>query len=243
VRSSSIHISIFARAPVAGLCKTRLAVILGPERAAEFAARSLDALIERLHPLPVAWSLAPASARDAAWFAQSGYAECVGEVQVAGDLGRRMHAAHREAFGEGAGISAILGSDCPDVPLERLVDQLREGLHLEPEIPKGWLCPTADGGYWCYAVNRAALPRMGSELDNVDWSSGRELAQSQNLLQSRDIAMASILPGHDVDTYEDFSALIQRLEWATSVLHAKHDVPRWQRRLLLALHDMLGAPR
>lgn len=235
-----MRISVFARAPIPGKCKSRLAQTLGPERAAEFAARSLDALIERLHGLGAQWSIMPADVTDAVWFERSGYADCLGETQVAGDLGRRMSVAHREAFAEGARISAIVGSDCPDAPLEQLLEHLRDGLYTDPDVPQSWLCPAQDGGYWCWAVNRACAPVLGEEWAGVEWSSGRERAQTAQRLGASGVAVEEILPAYDVDTYADFVALVQRLEHSTSELAARRDVPAWQRRLLLTLHDLLG---
>lgn len=237
---SQIHVTIFARAPVAGRCKTRLAQTLGAPRAAEFAARSLDALIERLQPAGIRWSLSPASVTDALWFERHGYGLCLGETQATGDLGRRMVRAHREACAEGAAISAVIGSDCPDAPLETVLGRLREALPMAEDQPLSWLCPTADGGYWCWAVGRAVLPRLHDELASVAWSSGRELAQSCAQLEDWGVIVEQLGAGYDVDTYEDLVALIARLEKATSQAASRREVPPWQRRLLLALHDMWG---
>jgi rSAM/selenodomain-associated transferase 1 len=149
-------IAVFAKAPVPGRVKTRLAVTLGPEQAAIIYKQMVSILLQRLlragNRLGSDIELHTDTASDA-WteFAVTRH------LQVNGDLGERM--LHTLATGLAAGRERvlILGGDVPTVP-EGHIEEL---LAADADVALG---PAEDGGYWgicCRKTDAAMFAGVG----------------------------------------------------------------------------------
>jgi hypothetical protein len=170
-------IILFAKAPVPGRVKTRLGV--------PFA--------EALHQAFV-WDAIELASTMGAVEIHSDSDEApwpVARLQAPGDLGARMLA----ALG-GRTPALILGSDAPTLPPGHLAAVL-----LSPaDVTLG---PTQDGGY--YAIHaRRIHPNM---FDGVEWSSGRELAETLAACRACGLSVALGPEWWDVDTPGDLSRL------------------------------------
>jgi rSAM/selenodomain-associated transferase 1 len=116
--------------------------------------------------------------------------------QSGSDLGAKMESAFREVFRRGFLVTAIIGSDSPDLPAEyisRAFSLLEKG---ESDAVFG---PSTDGGYYLLAMRqlRAGLFR------EIPWSSDAVLAMSIARAESANIQVKLLPTWHDIDSAAD----------------------------------------
>lgn len=186
---------VFVRAPRPGTVKTRLAAEVGDgaalavyRRLAEHtlaAARGMDEVRLRVHYTP-----ADAGAEVAAWLGQGPrYLP-----QAEGTLGERMRAAFAEAFAEGAGRAAIVGSDLPGLS----AGLLRRAFRLLDERD-AVVGPARDGGYYLLGLRRP----VDGVFDGIAWSTPEVLAATLRRLRRAGIEPALLEELADVDRAAD----------------------------------------
>jgi rSAM/selenodomain-associated transferase 1 len=181
---------LFARAPVAGQVKTRLAAGVGAEAAArlhtafvrDVAARASGRFSVELHldePTP-AWP----------------EIDCPRRLQASGDLGVRMLQALEEALARGFERVAILGTDAPDLP-EAHIEEVFQG---ETDVRLG---PAEDGGFWGIACRRI----VGTMFDGVPWSTTRTLEATEAACRRGGLSVSLASAWADVDEPGDLQRL------------------------------------
>jgi rSAM/selenodomain-associated transferase 1 len=193
---------LFARAPVAGQVKTRLAPLL----TAEGAARLYHAFLEdaaRTCSSPGAWDpvLEVEGDPDDPDLARIFGAPWQRTRQPSGDLGKRLTAAFRRAFAQGAPAALAVGSDHPELPRRRLLDAFAGLSRGQGAV----LVPADDGGY-C-AIGLAASTPVEAVFRDIPWSSGGVLAATFDRLEGAGVAPAVLEGSHDVDRPEDLIRL------------------------------------
>lgn len=152
---------IFAKAPLAGLAKTRLIPALGAEGAARLARRFLDhamaqAIQARVGPVELCLSPGP---DDSAWHGVKRPDGVSCTDQGEGDLGARMaRAVHRVTAGPHGQPILLMGTDCPQLTAGILRDAAAQ-LAQHDAV----LIPVADGGYVLLGL-RAPCPALFSEM-------------------------------------------------------------------------------
>ena len=196
-------VAIMTKVPEAGRVKTRMLPALAPEQAARLHDIFLRYLDHRLSRMPWARRLMffdPPHA-DVRRLPRDG-AELV--PQAPGDLTARLVAATAHARGAARARVLFLGADSPDVPVSHLSGAV-ELLHAQDVV----LGPTEDGGYWCLGVSPDV--HLASLLAEIDWSSGREFAQTLARARSLGYNVGIAGPWDDVDRPEDLRRLVSRL--------------------------------
>jgi rSAM/selenodomain-associated transferase 1 len=192
---------VFARVPLPGACKTRLAASIGPAAAAEVArallARTLGLGGERHRQLRFD---PPAEQPRAAALAPPGWNV---EPQCAGDLGARMAGAFEDAFRCGYDRVVLIGSDAAGLEqpiLERAFRSLQR-----TDVALG---PATDGGY--YLVGLRAPPPPGL-FEAIAWSTPGVL--DETLARCRTLGLSFELLDRlaDVDLVGDLRALAEEL--------------------------------
>jgi rSAM/selenodomain-associated transferase 1 len=196
---------LFARAPVPGSVKTRLAAVLAPEGAALLYRAFLEDAA-RVYAGP-AWSPVlyadpdPHESSLAAIFGEPW--RC--EAQEPGDLGHRLTAAFEAERSRGASALLAVGSDHPALPrrsLEDLFDALERGADVA-------LIPAQDGGYCAIALaSRAATAAV---FRDIPWSSEKTLAVTMARAREGGLRAALLPPAYDVDRPEDLQTLARDL--------------------------------
>lgn len=189
-------LAVFAKPPVEGKVKTRLAADVGARAA-------LDAYRELA-------GIAVAAAREFAAAGGSAYLYYDGEPdrfsvdsglwtrrQRGADLGERLANAHADLFADGHSRVVTIGTDCPGMSGPRLraaFDALKERAAV--------LGPSQDGGYWL--VGQSVLePGL---FAGIDWSTERVLAQSEERAGTLGLTLAKLETLRDVDTAADLAA-------------------------------------
>ena len=188
---ASINVlGIFAKQPIAGQVKTRLA----RDTSAEFAQRVAEACLadslDRLAAVDARRVIAYAGS--AAYFARPGY-----ELfpQGDGDLGDRMRRFF-DHFQRPGGKIVVVGSDSPTLPIAH-VDQAYSELDTHDVV----VGPSFDGGYYLIGSS-FACPTMFNE---IPWSTSKVMeATIEHLAGGR---LALLPPWYDVDTADDWAML------------------------------------
>lgn len=203
---TTVSLAIFAKTPVAGQVKTRLAPAIGLDAAAILHARMVK------HTLTIAqqadfsavtlWSWPQAT--DPRIIEQCRRQGVSIEIQQGNDLGERMAHACKSGTPQ-----LIIGTDCPGITaqhLRRAADDLKAGAQLV-------LTPALDGGYVLIGL-RQTRPEI---FQNITWGSAEVLAQTRTTIRKLDLQAIEYEPLWDVDRPED----LIKLREAFPVLAAK----------------------
>jgi len=191
-------VGLFAKRPVPGQVKTRLAADTSPEWAAAVASAFLLDTLDRLAAIDARRVLAYAPDGAGDFFAEPAAGRFVLVAQGAGDLGRRMANFFGNQFRSGMEAVVLLGTDSPSLPLACVEQAFRE---LErADLVLG---PATDGGYYLVGCAR----RLPPIFEGVVWSSPHVLAQTVDRLSKPDWRLALLPPWYDVDTLADWWVL------------------------------------
>lgn len=207
--STRIELAILAKAPLPGLCKTRLIPRLGAAGAATLQSWLLQLAVATA----VTADIGPVSLWCTPDDTHPDFHRCqaFGDVrllsQPQGDLGARMHAA--AAASRTPAGTLIIGTDCP-VLTPAFIQQMADALGHHDAV----LVPAEDGGYVLIAL-RCADPRLFAA---IDWSTDRVMAQTRQRLRELGLDWHETAPLWDVDRPADFERLAARIPALRSVL-------------------------
>jgi rSAM/selenodomain-associated transferase 1 len=129
------------------------------------------------------------------------------EVQRGNDLGQRLRHAFEAEYERGARAVAAVGADSPTLPVH-LLDEAFRALIWERVV----LGPTFDGGYWLVGAQRPA-PDLFSD---VPWSTPAVLPHTVNKLRASGVEPHLLPFWYDVDQAAD----LERLVWHAKSLRA-----------------------
>ena len=194
--ADDVGIAVFARAPVAGGCKTRLIPALGADGAAALHARMIARTVACARDAavgPVSLWCTP----DTAHPAFQRFTNVSLHLQTGDGLGARMLAAFA-AQPPGAPL-LLIGTDCPALAAEHLracADDLRDGADAV-------FLPTEDGGYVLIGL-RTPQPELFSDMP---WSTDRVMALTRQRLERLGLRWNEPATLWDVDTPEDLLRL------------------------------------
>ncbi len=233
---------IFAKPPVAGSAKTRLAAEIGAERASALArAFLLDtctaarALTWARPVLATTGELEPALRAELdipVW------------PQGDGDLGARMERVLARALTE-APIAIAIGADSPGLP-PRLLEAARAALATADAV----IGPADDGGFYLIGLRRCPA----GALADLPWSAPDTRACTLDRLRAHGLIVTELAPWFDVDRADDLTRLHGLLDTGAIVAPATRRVlgaPRVSvvmpvldeaRRISRALDDVLALP-
>lgn len=196
---NSTRIIIFAKAPVAGLAKTRLNPVLGAHGAARLAQRMLlhtvaHAMAAQTGTVELCVTPSPA---DPAWHSLPLPAALHWSAQGEGDLGARMARAARRTLDAGRPV-LLIGTDCP--ALDAAVLRTAAQVLRDHDAVLG---PSADGGYVLLGLKRfdAAL------FDDVPWSTSAVARTTLERMARAGWGVHQLPPAHDIDLPEDLQWL------------------------------------
>lgn len=190
-------LGLFAKWPVAGAVKTRLAPGDAAWSARVAQAFLLDAL-QRFSAVDADRVLVFAPPEREVDFVVLAAERFALAPQVDGDLGQRLAAFFAQQFDAGARAVVAIGTDSPTLPVEYV-----ERAFAELENSDVVLGPATDGGYYLVGCGHAH-PTL---FDNIGWSSRRVLDDTIAALAEPRWRLALLPPWYDVDTPEDWELL------------------------------------
>jgi uncharacterized protein len=198
-RADRTRIAVFAKAPVAGRVKTRLAPLLGEEEAARLHAQ----LVRRALRTAVDAGLGEVELWCAPDESHAFFGECRERFgaplhrQVGGDLGERMRHALDAGTGRGERV-LLIGSDCPAITPDHLV-QAAAALPAHDAV----FTPAEDGGYVLVGLARA-VPCV---FEDVAWGGDAVMATTRERLAAAGARWWEMPPLWDVDRPDDYHRL------------------------------------
>ena len=190
-----IGISILAKAPIAGLAKTRLIPALGAVGAARLQRHlTLGALHTaceaELGPVTL-WCTPDGEHRFFRALRRRFAIDC--RVQPAGDLGTRMHAAFEAQCTRGPLL--LIGTDCPVLT----ADHLRRAAQSLLDGDDAVFYPAEDGGYVLVGLRR---PQAGL-FSEMTWSTATVMADTRARARRLDLTLREHEPLWDIDEPAD----------------------------------------
>jgi rSAM/selenodomain-associated transferase 1 len=196
---SAVRIAVFAKAPVPGRVKTRLAKELGDEGAARLhatlVARALSTAIESKAGVVELWCAPDVS--------HPFFGECAARFGVAlraqsgADLGERMRHAIDDALSRGK-RALVTGSDCPALDARIL----REAAHALEDNDAVFV-PAEDGGYVLVGA-RKAIPGI---FEGIAWGGDSVMQATRERLIRARARWYELDPLWDVDRPEDYERM------------------------------------
>lgn len=190
---------VFAKAPVPGTVKTRLAQVVGEARATRVYCDLLATTMAHAH---LAWRMGKVSrielwgAPDAEHPLLRGIAGAFGATryrQQGHDLGARMAHALADALRRAPG-ALVIGTDCPVLDPQR-IGAAAAALATHDTV----LVPAEDGGYVLVGASRPVT------FDDVRWSTPHALADTVATFARAGLRHAILPSAWDVDTAEDLA--------------------------------------
>jgi len=192
---------VFAKAPRAGLVKTRMTPPLSPEQAAELYDNLLDDALATTSALSKELALDPV----VAVFPEDACGEIVRRApsrfqvvaQRGSDLGKRMEWAVAEAAGGGAARILLRGSDSPVLGIAEVREAL-EALEGDDLV----IVPDLDGGYGLIGLRRPAPGLLDHPM-----STRSVLADTLANARRLGLTVRVLEPSFDLDEVQDFAHL------------------------------------
>lgn len=188
---------LFAKAPIWGTVKTRLAASVGRQdalRIYKFLAERQMAAIRSTRLPCVVWTTPPGHEDEvASWL----HGAMDVRLQPEGDLGERMSHACEQAFADGAPGVILVGTDCPDLDADRLgtmATHVAEGRFV--------LQPADDGGYVAFGLPKPCI----AAFQDVAWSTATVCETTIRILRSLDENPTVLESLSDIDTWDDWEA-------------------------------------
>lgn len=186
---------IFARVPVLGAVKTRLAAELGDRAALDAHSRLVQDTLERLAAIDgmaaELWVDHPGNPEAARWSVRYGVAL---QTQTGADLGERMLGALRHCHGRGR-WGLVVGTDCPTIG----PDYLRAAL-AALDAHDVVLGPAQDGGYGLIGARRP-VPEL---FRDMPWGTSRVCAATVAAAAEAGLSVACLDEIWDVDRAADW---------------------------------------
>jgi glycosyltransferase A (GT-A) superfamily protein (DUF2064 family) len=216
-RSTRCAIAIMAKAPNAGLTKTRLSPFLTPEEAKDLGCgflsdmTSILAEVARELPLDAYIAFAPAGSEaafapivhdDTRFVLADGSAAAPAGVE---GFGRCLLQAASSLFALGYGAVGLLNSDSPTLPTSLLVEAVR--LLLAPH-DISVLGPSVDGGYYFLGMKRLD-PNL---FRAIDWSTAHVARQTRLRADDAGVRLVDLDSWYDVDDIASLRRLIADLD-------------------------------
>lgn len=193
----SAAIIVFAKAPVAGLAKTRLIPALGAEGAAQLAERLLHHTLQQVLAVPCVHRelcVTPTPHHPAFDRVRETSADRMQiTLQGEGDLGERMHRALSRALAAHSRV-LLIGTDAPSLDTRRLESACRV-LDRQEAV----FVPALDGGYALVGLTRP-VPAL---FNHMTWSTPHVMQDTRDRARAIGLSWAEMDPVADIDEPAD----------------------------------------
>jgi uncharacterized protein len=196
---------VFTRYPEPGKAKTRLIPVLGAIGAANLQCQMTEHTIKQVRELQICRPLAVEvyfAGNDKHLMINWLGSGLIYHQQGEGDLGSRMAQAFENAFSSGMDAVTIIGTDCPDLDAEMIVQAFK--MLEQHDLVLG---PANDGGYYLIGLRRF-IPQL---FEGIRWGTSEVWQQTIAIAGKMNVAIASLSPLDDIDRPEDLEVLASDL--------------------------------
>jgi rSAM/selenodomain-associated transferase 1 len=194
---------LFAKSPIKGQVKTRLAAETSADFAVELYKCFVEDLISLVENLEVQFKICffPPNTKSTLleWL---GGRHCY-RPQTGNNLGERLKNAFDNSFEEGFSKVVAIGSDSPDLP----EDFLRQAFK-ELESCDAVVGPSSDGGYYLIGFSKDSF--LPEAFDGIAWSTSAVCRQTVEILKRHKLKIYLMPEWYDLDTRSDLEKLIAR---------------------------------
>jgi len=200
---------IFAKAPVAGLAKTRMIPALGAQGSARLAQQLLLHAVQQAAQVPwdaLALCVSPDTTHPAFALAQdlvhqptaaTAHSRWTLSLQGDGDLGQRMHRALVRGLSQHAAV-LLMGTDAPGLNAA-VLHQAALALQTHHAV----FVPAHDGGYALVGL-RQPVPEL---FEGMVWSTASVMAETRMRAHQAGLRWCELAPVHDMDEPSDLHHL------------------------------------
>lgn len=195
---TGIPVCVFAKAPVPGKVKTRLAQSLGPESAASLAAAMLRDVWATVSSVAEVTPVLAAASDGSFPIDVPAHAYW---LQETGELGFRIEHILRRGLSKAPAVVA-LGADSPLLAVGHLQTALQQF-----DTSDAVIGPSRDGGF--YLLGLRSCP--SGLLENLPWSTPETFERTLDRLHSHGMTVSVTETLSDVDTIEDLQQLYDEL--------------------------------
>lgn len=131
-----------------------------------------------------------------------GLSELACFAQSPGDLGQRQAHAQDLLFQRGAGAVITIGSDSPNLPIDRILAAWQERSRADVVV-----VPAADGGYALLSLTRP----LSLIFRQVPWGTADVLATVTARVSAGELTLHRLEPWHDIDDLDGLRRLQREL--------------------------------
>ena len=203
------RIVVFAREPLLGKVKSRLAIEIGAQEALVVYQAMLARLGQILTQAQIAawdlWVTSNCSHKDFVSICNKNNIY----LQIGQDLGARMDAAIRQTLQvENVESVVLIGTDCPALT-ERYLDQALLALESGVDVVLG---PAEDGGYVLVGMRRP----ITAVFEDIPWGTDQVMHRTLETLKAKELTYRLLDTLWDVDRPEDLArlqSLVPPLNW------------------------------
>ena len=203
--SNDTCVLLFAKSPNPGQVKTRLAVKVGKNIAAELYKCFVEDSITLLKNSGLDFRLCfwpPETKNEFAFWLGTDISYL---PQVGDDLGQRLKNTFEKTFDHDYKSVIAIGSDSPDLSFD-ILKQAHTALRTHDTV----IGPAFDGGYYLIGFNQNTFtPEV---FDKIDWSTNSVFKKTVDKLNSLEINFLKLQKWYDIDNFDDLKLLIERNE-------------------------------
>lgn len=206
VPKKPLRIIIFAKAPLAGLAKTRLIPALGEQGAAQLARQLLIHSVEQALAAKVGaveLCVTPCM-QHSVWGTMQLSNKLQWSSQGGGNLGDRLARTARQNIVNGEAV-LLMGTDCPALTAERIA-AAAHALSTHDSC----LVPASDGGYVLLGLNY----HLPSVFIDMPWSTAAVARLTREQIFKQGYTLQEFAALHDIDEPEDLHYLPKQLKAA-----------------------------
>lgn len=193
-------ILVFARAPLIGRVKTRLAPELDPERILHlykcFVVDTLNLVRQAGYPFCICFDPPDAGNIMRDWLGDA----MIFQAQDGNDIGEKMANAFLSAFASNVERAVIIGTDTPDLP-SKFIDRAFSAMTEHDAV----LGPAKDGGYYLIGFRNDTFRQ--ALFKNIPWSTPSVYPATMKRLSDRGASVYQLPKWRDIDHYADLRAL------------------------------------
>jgi len=197
-------IVVFAKAPIKGIVKTRLAKDIDHSVVVDLYKRFVEDTVEKAtqtsQSVKIFYDPPESRPHMINWLGS----HLDYYSQTGSNLGDRMYNAFLEMFRSGMDGALLIGTDVPDLPVEYISEALSSILSHDAVIG-----PSEDGGYYLIGFRSDSfLPEI---FNNITWSSNSVFKETMKIFSHSGKSVHILKQWRDVDKYSDLLFLARHL--------------------------------